>query len=161
MRCVGLRWPRLTPQRLYEKSRWAALKTSFRSTLFVLHSLPPLPMLNLVLHAGLASLKLPVCLADEAGAHNVDCPVCDPAGLGALAAQPEVPFAHHVNSVLVCSITGKLMEGEGREPLALPNGRVYSREALEAMALENGGEVVCPRTGDRYDFLDTRKVFIS
>ena len=118
-------------------------------------------MLNLVLHAGLASLKLPVCLTDDSGAHNVDCPVCDPAGLGALAARPEVPFAHHVNSVLVCSVTGKLMEGEGREPLALPNGRVYSREALETMALENGGAVVCTRTGDRFDFAEARKVFIS
>ena len=158
---------------------------SFRATLFALHTLPPLPVLNLTLHAGLASLKLSTCFVDPdspSAQHNPDCPVCDLDGLGALARSREVPFAHHVNSIMVCKISGKIMEGDGMEPLALPNGRVYSREvrhpminllyvsltvsmnsqqALELMASKNGGRVTCPRTGDSYDFIEARKVFIS
>ena len=93
-------------------------------------------MLNLTLHAGLASLKLPTCFADNDSAsaqHNPDCPICDQEGLGLLAKTREVPFAHHVNSIVVCKITGKIMEGDGLEPMALPNGRVYSREVRKAI----------------------------
>lgn len=55
---------------------------------------------------------------------NNDCPVCDGAGLGQLAR--EVPWSHHINSTLVCRITGKIMN-ENDPPMVLPNGRVYSR----------------------------------
>lgn len=56
-------------------------------------------------------------------AKNNDCPVCDSKGLGVLA--KEVPWSHHANSTLVCSISGKMMN-ENDPPMALPNGRVYS-----------------------------------
>lgn len=55
---------------------------------------------------------------------NTDCPVCDSAGLGQLAR--EVPWSHHINSTLVCQITGTIMN-ENDPPMVLPNGRVYSR----------------------------------
>jgi hypothetical protein len=84
--------------------------------------LPTEPLLNLALYAGLASLKLPSCY-DQA-TKNIDCPVCD-ADLGTLA--EEVPLSHHVNSTIVCRLSGKIMD-EDNMPMAFPNGYVYSRE---------------------------------
>ena len=55
---------------------------------------------------------------------NRDCPVCD-SWLGKLA--EEVPFSHHVNSTIVCRLSGKIMD-EDNAPMAFPNGYVYSRE---------------------------------
>jgi len=79
---------------------------------------------------------------------------------------------------------------EDNPPMAFPNGYVYSREvrtfshfqailiisggylpsqivahipfqALEDMAAKNDGHVVCPDTGDSYEFSKLKKVFIS
>lgn len=55
---------------------------------------------------------------------NRDCPVCD-SWLGKLA--EEVPFSHHVNSTIVCRLSGTIMD-EDNAPMAFPNGYVYSRE---------------------------------
>lgn len=74
------------------------------------------------MYAGLASLKSPSCYDPDS--KNVDCPVCDP-NLGRLA--EEVPFSHHVNSTIVCSITGKIMD-ENNWPMVFPGGHVYSKE---------------------------------
>lgn len=75
------------------------------------------------MYAGLASLKLPACYDHET--KNVDCPVCD-RSLGRLA--EEVPFSHHVNSTIVCRLSGKIMDADNM-PLAFPvNGQVYSKE---------------------------------
>lgn len=52
-------------------------------------------------------------------------------------------------------------EDAGREPMAFPNGRIYSREALEQLAAENDGRVRCPRTGDEVSFDELLKVYIS
>lgn len=88
---------------------------------------------------------------------NNDCPVCatvgcghkkkkggNELGLGVLA--KEVPWSHHSNSTIVCRITGKVISDSGEEAdevVALPNGRVYSRRALEAgfVGKLNGEEV--------------------
>jgi len=111
------------PQRLYDPSRWDSLIRAFRLAVYNLNSLPTEPLLNLALYAGLASLKLPSCY--DASCQNVDCPVCDP-DLGVLA--QEVPSSHHVNSTIVCQISGKIMN-EDNPPMVFPNGYVYSREA--------------------------------
>lgn len=77
------------------------------------------------MYGGLASLKLPTCYDHDGDTKNIDCPVCDP-NLGLLA--KEVPFSHHVNSTIVCRLTGKIMD-ENNSPLAFPvNGHVYSKE---------------------------------
>jgi len=146
-------------KRLYDHSRWSNLIQSFRLAIYTLNTLPTEPLLHLALYAGLASLKLPSCYdLDHAGTKNVDCPVCDP-GLGKLA--EEVPFSHHVNSTIVCRLSGKIMDGDNM-PMAFPiSGNVYSREVLEDMAAKNGGMVKCPRTGTVRPFSELRKVFIS
>ncbi|PWN47706.1 hypothetical protein IE53DRAFT_381930, partial [Violaceomyces palustris] len=133
---------------LYNPARWLSLKQSFRSCALQIHSLPPQPIIHIALSAGLSSLKLPICYSqdrdeakseglgrDEEGASqaridrpnsnlNVDCPICDRKGLGLLA--NEVPWSHHSNSTLVCSLSGLIMD-ENNPPIALPNGRVYSQ----------------------------------
>jgi macrophage erythroblast attacher len=95
---------------------------SFRLAIYNLNTLPTEPLLHLALYAGLASLKLPSCY--DAGTRNLDCPVCD-IQLGRLAT--EVPLSHHVNSTIVCRLSGKIMDADNM-PMAFPNGQVYSRE---------------------------------
>lgn len=110
-------------QRLYDPARWSTLVQSFRVAIYNLSTLPTEPLLHLAMYAGLASLKLPTCYDHKT--MNVDCPTCDP-DLGSLA--KEVPFSHHLNSTIVCSITGRIMN-EDNSPMAFPqNGSVYSRE---------------------------------
>lgn len=53
---------------------------------------------------------------------NIDCPSCD-VNLRVLAGR--IPMSHHVNSTIVCRISGEVMDSEN-EPLAFPNGNVYS-----------------------------------
>ena len=122
----SLSYIRLTPfvwQRLYDPSRWKTLAESFRLAIYNLSTLPTEPLLHLAMYAGLASLKLPACYDEHT--KNVDCPVCD-ADLGLLA--KEVPLSHHVNSTIVCGITGKIMD-EDNSPMAFPGGgNVYSKE---------------------------------
>lgn len=156
---------------MYDLSRWTSLVQSFRLAVYSLNTLPTEPLLNLALYAGLASLKLPTCY--DHGSKNIDCPVCDP-GFGVLA--DEVPLSHHVNSTIVCQISGKIMN-EDNPPMVFPNGYVYSREvsvmsrsetrlanvwqALEDMASRNDGIVTCPRTETSCPYAALRKVFIS
>ncbi|KAA1472045.1 hypothetical protein DENSPDRAFT_838193 [Dentipellis sp. KUC8613] len=142
-------------KRLYDPIRWTHLTHTFRLAIFNLNTLPSEPLLHLALYAGLASLKLPACY--EPGTRNPDCPVCDPP-LGRLAM--EVPYSHHVNSTIVCRISGRIMHGDN-PPMAFPNGYVYSREALEEMAAKNGGVVKCPRSGMECEFSKLTKVFVS
>ncbi|WOO85632.1 Macrophage erythroblast attacher [Vanrija pseudolonga] len=93
----------------------------------------------------------------EPYAGNVDCPTCAE-HMRVLAR--EVPLAHHVNSTLVCRITGDVMDSEN-EPMAFPNGNVYSSKALIQMAKEHHDVVTCPRTHEACAFTHLRKVYIS
>ena len=40
------------------------------------------------------------------------------------------------------------------------SGHVYGERALEAQALQNEGQVICPRTKEIYSFKDAEKVYI-
>ncbi|WWC94190.1 hypothetical protein V866_001030 [Kwoniella sp. B9012] len=88
---------------------------------------------------------------------NIDCPTCDE-NLKVLS--KELPMSHHVNSTIVCRISGKVMDSQN-EPMAFPNGYVYSSKALREMANANFGVVTCPRTRDSCSFERLRKVYIS
>ncbi|KAL7408908.1 CTLH/CRA C-terminal to lish motif domain-containing protein [Mrakia frigida] len=95
--------------------------------------------------------------------HNFSCPTCS-LHLGFLA--KEVPGSHNVNSVVVCRISGKVMddgiEGGTGGAMAFPNGYVYSYGALQEMAEQDEeGKVTCPRSGYRCEFGELRKVFLS
>ena len=102
---------------------------SFRLAIYNLSTLPTEPLLHLAMYAGLASLKLPACYEHET--KNIDCPICD-ANLVLLA--KEVPFSHHVNSTIVCQLTGRIMDGDN-VPIAFPqHGYVYSREVRRCVS---------------------------
>ncbi|KAH9814402.1 CTLH/CRA C-terminal to lish motif domain-containing protein [Melampsora americana] len=89
---------------------------------------------------------------------NPDCPVCDSNGLGVLA--KECPWSHHLNSIIVCGSTGKVVE-DGDRLAVLPNGRVYSRDGLERLAERDEGRIRCPKTGQVFGMDEIRRVFIS
>ena len=72
----------------------------------------------------------------------------------------DLPFAKHIHSKLVCHISKDIMN-EHNPPMVLPNGMVYSREALQEMAERCGGEILCPRTGFKCAFGDLAKAYIS
>lgn len=165
------------------------------------------------LQAGIASLKTPVCcplpssaLASPAkhangnsngsapslhlppameGSPSAECPICS-SPLGQLA--PEVPYSHHVNSTIVCGISGKVVEGDGGEGGQLVamvskltgEARVYSREVsrrsrfgprtlgltshlgVQGLALHASqhpeGKLIEPHTGEVFQWADLKKV---
>ncbi|KIR33741.1 macrophage erythroblast attacher isoform 1 [Cryptococcus deuterogattii MMRL2647] len=206
-------------RKLYDQSRWEAVRDQFRETFLDLYAQPSQSLLALALSAGLASLRLPSCVQHirpnknasgdnksvnpvvpllpavpplhnlettlfspassthltaplggvpsssttdlhahpEAVTGNIDCPTCDE-NMRVLAA--EVPMSHHVNSTIVCRISGQVMDSEN-EPLAFPNGYVYSSKALAEMAKNNFDVVTCPRTRESCAFGRLRKVYIS
>nr|XP_019010977.1 uncharacterized protein I206_04282 [Kwoniella pini CBS 10737]OCF49758.1 hypothetical protein I206_04282 [Kwoniella pini CBS 10737] len=146
-------------KRLYDSSRWTTVRDQFRSTFLTLYAQPSQPVLSLALSAGLSSLKLPSCAPHhtQKSVGNIDCPTCDD-HLKVLAA--ELPFSHHVNSTIVCRISGEVMDSQN-EPMAFPNGYVYSSKALREMANANFDVVTCPRTRDPCAFSRLRKVYIS
>lgn len=106
---------------LYDQSRWKKLVKDLQLDVFTLNSLTKQPMLNLTLQAGLTAMKTHSCNKTED--RNVNCPVCATETFGALAST--LPTAHHVNSSLVCRISGRIMD-ESNPPLVLPSGYVYS-----------------------------------
>ncbi|KAG7160563.1 E3 ubiquitin-protein transferase MAEA-like [Homarus americanus] len=88
--------------------------------------------------------------------HNPDCPVCQPS-LNSLASP--LPYAHCSQSRLVCHISGEQLN-ENNQPLMLPNGYVYGQKALQQMASENNGTIVCPRSRQTFNIRDAEKVFV-
>lgn len=106
---------------MYDPSRWQELIDQFRADFYALCSLTSHPLLSITLQAGLSALKTPQCYEHEN--QNVNCPICDNQTLGSLA--EKLPLSHHVNSTIVCRISGKIMN-EDNPPMLLPNGTVYS-----------------------------------
>ncbi|ORZ23401.1 CTLH/CRA C-terminal to lish motif domain-domain-containing protein [Absidia repens] len=141
---------------LYDPRRWQELVTQFRADNYALCSLTSHPLLSITLQAGLSAMKTTQCYQHEN--RNVNCPVCDGNTFGQLA--EKLPLSHHVNSTVVCRISGRIMN-EDNPPMLLPNGRVYSLEALKEMASQSNGVIICPRTGDTFSLDDLKKVFVS
>ncbi|KAK4050923.1 GID complex subunit containing RING finger motif [Microbotryomycetes sp. JL221] len=101
------------------------------------------------------------------GQPSLECPICS-SPLHDLA--PAVPYSHHVNSTIVCGITGKVVQGDSGEGASLValvsrvtgEGRVYSKEGLVMKASEHPqGKIVEPVTGEVFEWDDLKKVFIS
>jgi len=110
--------------------------------------------LNITVQAGLAALKTPSCFANESP--SCQCPVCDPAGQ-VLASG--LPFSHRSQSILICRISGSMMN-ENNPPMMLPNGHIYSKNALDEMAKRCDGKLTCPITGDSFSSEEPRNVYI-
>jgi macrophage erythroblast attacher len=86
------------------------------------------------------------------------CPTCI-YPFSALA--KDLPYSTHTHSILVCRVTGKLMD-EHNPPIVLPNGNVYSNEAVDMLTQErsDGRFVIDPATGHEFSRELCRKVFI-
>ena len=110
---------------LYDKKQWDLLIEQFRSDNYALNSLTLHPILSTSLQAGLSAMKTSNCYQQPS--KNVNCPVCDSDTFGQLA--EKLPCAHHVNSCLVCRMSGKIMDADN-PPLVLPNGYVYSTKVI-------------------------------
>ena len=137
------------------EQRWSDLVSQFKREHFELYSLPGVSPLALKLQAGLSALKTPMCFQCEN--KNVNCPVCNDL-FGKLA--QNLPLSHHINSCIVCRITGNIMD-EDNPPMMMPNGHVYSLKAMKEMAARNDGFVKCPRSNAVFSYSELRKCFIS
>lgn len=139
---------------LLSEKRWNELISLFKFELFRLHSLPVRSVLEVHLQAGLSALKT---LESGTGARSGRQ---DPLNLPTYHRLAQgLPFAKHVHSKLVCALTGEVMS-EHNPPMALPNGYVYSKSALEKMAAADNGTVTCPVTQDKFLLDSLRRVFI-
>jgi macrophage erythroblast attacher len=105
------------------------------------------------MQAGLTALKCPL-------SYKENCTKEDPLHLPEFKTLAQnLPWAKHVKSKLVCSISKAVMD-DSNPPLVLPNGYVYSRAALESMALEHNGKVICPSTGEAFDYKACNQAYI-
>lgn len=151
---------------MFDEARWDTLAMEFRNVIFQIYNLPSQPLLHLLLQTGLSALKTPTCLVhnnsdndkSDCMEQNRNCPVCQTDTLGKLAT--DLPLSHHVNSNLVCVITGRKMN-EDNPPMRLPNGYVYSYQSLKDMASRLKGKVKCPRSGNTFKLAEAKKMFIS
>ncbi|KAK4536414.1 hypothetical protein CDCA_CDCA08G2439 [Cyanidium caldarium] len=86
------------------------------------------------------------------------CPTCN-SPYRELAAH--LPFSHHVRTTAVCRLTGKAMD-EHNPPVVLPNGNIYSLEAVNALecTTASGVEVRDPVSGEKFRRELCRRAFI-
>ncbi|KAF3166279.1 GID complex subunit containing RING finger motif [Orbilia oligospora] len=140
---------------LYAEDRWDHLVKTFVSTHHSLYNLPQEPLLHVALAAGLSSLKTPSCHSTLSTRHNTACsvtslcPICS-TELNELA--KPVPYGHHTTSWV------------DHDLIVLPNGRVYGTKRLSDLAGKLGldsGKYRDPISGEEFERVDVRKVFIS
>ncbi|KAK4875021.1 hypothetical protein RN001_011443 [Aquatica leii] len=148
---------------LFDEGRWETLIEEFRQENFRLFQLASQSVFTVALQAGLSALKTPYpfillifCYSESSENRNPTCPVCQKY-LNQLA--EHLPFAHCSQSRLYCHISG-LPLNENNQPMMLPNGYVYGEQALEQMARENEGQVICPKTKEIFQFKKLDKVFV-
>eukprot|EP00871_Galdieria_phlegrea_P004299 jgi/Galph1/4870/GphlegSOOS_G3585.1 len=141
---------------LYSTDRWKDLIQRFLTEYYISSGLTKESLLEIVMKAGLSALKTSCCFHEDT--RNVNCPVCNEPYQ---SLSKELPFSHHVHSVLVCRLSGEIMD-EHNPPMILPNGNVYSERALKDMAEKNEGKICDPQNGDVFDFPsdNIRKAFI-
>lgn len=139
---------------LYSERKWTELELAFKRDNYRLHGLTRESTVEIMVKAGLASLKTRKCGTEADRKPN--CPTCVEPYLSLAQA---LPRARHEHSILVCSISGDIMD-ENNPPLAFPNGNVYSTKALNKISEENDGVFIDPKTKDRASPGEMRKCFI-
>lgn len=142
---------------MLDPARWRFLVEQFRKENYRLYQLSTQSVFTVALQAGLSSLKTQRCAKRSFSDRDTsECPICQ-TNLFELASQ--LPYAHCSQSRLICYMSGKPLN-EHNQPLMLPNGYVYGEDALTAMAAENDGQIICPRTKEIYAVTDAEKVFV-
>ncbi|KYQ90022.1 lissencephaly type-1-like protein [Tieghemostelium lacteum] len=139
---------------LFDHQRWLDLISQFKNDNFVLHNLTTHSLLDIAMQSGLSALKTETC--SEHDDYNINCPLCNEQ-FHTLAEPLPVSLKSH--SSLVCRITGEIMN-EDNYPMVLPNGNVYSKNALTEMK-EKTNKITDPRTQEEFKFEDLRRAYIS
>lgn len=70
----------------------------------------------------------------------------------------QIPMAAHPSSKIVCSHTGSVLDDDNH-PIALPNGNVYSKEAIAELTSANG--ITDPQTQAVFEAASLRHVYIT
>lgn len=140
-------------QALVDGSRWQKLAEEFKEDMLAVYQFSAHPILHITLQAGILALNTQQ--AYQSWSYNVNDPMCN--RLFQQLAR-KLPLTCKKNSSLVCRITGAVMDADNL-PLALPNGQVYSSQALQEMH-DTIGHVLCPATQDRFLLSDAKKAFV-
>lgn len=135
---------------LLGESRWQTLAIQFREEVFALYQLPRQSAFAVCLQCGLSAYKTPHC--SPGGAKK--CPACQPC---AYALAEGLPYAHTVNSRLICSFSGEALNEENH-PMMMPDGRVYGEKAIRELQVDN--MVRCPRTGNMIPIDHVLKLYV-
>eukprot|EP00994_Dinema_validum_P006377 NODE_469_length_1661_cov_71.669355_g338_i0.p1 GENE.NODE_469_length_1661_cov_71.669355_g338_i0~~NODE_469_length_1661_cov_71.669355_g338_i0.p1 ORF type:complete len:383 (-),score=93.55 NODE_469_length_1661_cov_71.669355_g338_i0:439-1587(-) len=138
---------------LVDGSRWDGLVEEFMTSMHCLYGFTDTPMLHLVVQAGILALNTQQ--AQQSWSHNVNDPMCSPI-FQSLA--KKLPFTYKKNSSLVCRMSGAIMDGDN-PPVVLPNGHVYSYQALFDM-WDTTGAITCPVTKTNYLWDELTKAFV-
>lgn len=139
---------------LYSQHKWQELENVFKTDHYRLHGLTIESSLEILLKAGLSSLKTRKCATQSDRKQH--CPTCNEPFV---SLAQNLPRSRHENSILVCSISGEIMD-ENNPPMAMPQGYVYSQKALTKLANDNDGEhIVDPITNSKARLDELRKCF--
>lgn len=122
--------------------------------------------LQLLVDIGLSVLKSNNCVkplnmsmnVEDEGAQypSMECPPCQPT-FKTLA--ENLPSSSATKSEFICRITGRKMT-QDNPPMALPNGQVFSSEALEKIAQNDNGNIVCPITTEKFTLSQITRVYL-
>ena len=140
---------------MYSEHKWLELEEIFRNDNYKLHGLTTESTLEILLKTGLSTLKTRKCGTEKEREPN--CPTCKQPYR--TLAQDLPQHGQHVNSILVCAISGEIMD-ENNPPIALPNGNVHGYKAQQEMAVGNDNIVVDPKTDTKLEWKLLRKYFI-
>lgn len=152
-------------QQFVGEERYRFLVEEFHRLFFTLYGLPENPLLSIAVVSGLHALSTPSCHYHSSGTHSLpaahsltqlDCPACNSELQSVLRS---VPLSNRPTSSLVCPLTRKPID-EHNPPMALPNGQVYSRAAIEQGSKNSADQFVDPKTGQHFPLTDIRRVFI-
>lgn len=142
------------------EKRWEFLIASFHQVFFALYGLSENSLLSISVLSGLHALSTPSCLKHakdiEAQPVQSDCPACN---TDASALIEKLPMPHRPTSSLVCPITHLPLD-ETNYPLALPDGQVYSKTAIDNATHFDTQSFTDPRTGHVHLISDLRRVYI-
>ena len=108
------------------------------------------------LAAASATLSNPLVGSSSVDSVSLTCPTCIPP-LSCLSVS--LPIAPRTHSRLICRMSGALMD-DNNPPMALPNGYVYSKNALNEMAKHNHGMVTCIRTKQQFQLTEARIAYV-
>lgn len=129
----------------FAKERWNELIYEFKETFFQVYGLPSISPFLILLQSGLIALNSPI---DHT---SYDDPLSDER-FDELA--KDLPYCIR-RTHLICEITGEIMN-DNNPPLLLPNGNVYSTNALKPV----NGKIEDPKTKEIYSFNDLKKLYI-